>query len=100
VNYATVTSARAILGDLLEKKATTIITKGGLPAAVLVGWEAYRRLKAIETLVQDRGRLEQLLASLRQIEATGVVSGETPLPGWETRRRLTQHERAAARVRV
>jgi prevent-host-death family protein len=61
--FVTVSKARQSLSDIIDglRERRTIITRNGLPTAVLMSFQEYRALKAIQALAADPDRLRQAL---------------------------------------
>jgi prevent-host-death family protein len=61
--FVTVSKARQSLSDIIDSLAErrTVITRNGLPAAVLMSFQEYRALKAVQALASDPERLQRVL---------------------------------------
>jgi prevent-host-death family protein len=78
--FKTITGARPELPRLVQEcqkdGATYILTRNGLPQAVLVGFDAYRSLKAGLELLQNKAHAENIRRSLQDFDAGRAVTLE------------------------
>lgn len=67
--FVTMSAARKSLPSLIASPDSAVITRNGLPAAVLVGFEEFRAMRADLLLLRDRAQLEAVDDTLRAVRA-------------------------------
>lgn len=67
--YVTMSMARDRMPELVESSERVVITRNGLPAAVLLGIDDFRALQAAQTLLADPEALGALLDTHRRVQA-------------------------------
>ncbi len=69
MKFITMSAARKSLPSLIAGPDRAVITRNGLPAAVLVGFEEFRAMRADLLLLRDRAQLEAVDETLRAVRA-------------------------------
>jgi len=69
MKFVTMSAARKSLPTLIASPDRAVITRNGLPAAVLIGFEEFRAMRADLLLLRDRAQLEAVDDTLRAVRA-------------------------------
>ena len=69
MKFVTMSAARKSLPSLIASPDRAVITRNGLPAAVLIGFEEFRAMRADLLLLRDRAQLAAVDDTLRAVRA-------------------------------
>ena len=74
MKFVTMSAARNSLPTLISGTDRAVITRNGLPAAVLIGFDEFRAMRADLLLLRERAQLEAVEDTLRAVRAGGAES--------------------------
>jgi PHD/YefM family antitoxin component YafN of YafNO toxin-antitoxin module len=72
MKFVTMSTARSTLPTLIAELDRAVITRNGLPAAVLVGFDEFRAMRADLLLLRDRGQMAAVEDALEAVRASDV----------------------------